>query len=745
MQTLAAPTLQSHAYGLAAQQIAMHRDNVSSVSGGCLIMGSLIGVVLWNSVPREPLLWWLGCVGLGVTLRVLVSRMLPLHDLAPAQSQVWARRVHVGVALNALAWGGAAWLFFPSLELQERLFLTFALACFIAGAVAMSSFDLTATYIVLAVVGLPLTLRVAIEPEAMYRAVAVLSIVGLGFFAVVARRSHGWYLASAAQLHKEHERGEALRRSQEELRRTGQLLERNSALLSALSRRSPGVMFQLTVDAKGNVRAPFVSEASAQVWGIDAATAMRDMGTVLQRMHRRDAAPMLPLLTRAHDLPQTVAHEVRFFHPNGKTIWVRGSASPHLEPDGCVTWYGYSEDATERKRAEAALIEARDAAERANRAKSRFLSAMSHELRTPMNAILGFAQLLQSDTRPRLAAPHERHVGEILRAGKLLLDLINEVLDLARIEAGKVQIELTPVRVHDVLQECRSLMAPLARERGIELVLAGSAGQVDHVLADRTRLQQVLLNLLSNAIKYSHEGGAVRLACHDEGETLRIDVIDGGPGLTAQQQAQLFTAFERLGAEGTPVEGTGIGLTLSRRLVDLMQGTMGVESEPGRGSRFWVRLARGRAEPPQPAPTPEPAREARHAAPGQESRVLYIEDNPVNVIIMQAMFERLAGTQLLVAHLPELGLELACAEPPALILLDIQMPGMDGFEVLRRLREGEATRHVPVVAVSANAMHGDLERGMQAGFDAYLTKPVSIETLGGTVRRFLGVPASGLS
>jgi PAS domain S-box-containing protein len=737
MQTPPAAALQSHADRLAARQVAMHRGNVVSVSIGCLIMGSLIGVVLWHSVPREPLLWWLGCVVLGVALRVALSLTLPLDAPAPAQARLWARWVHVGVALNALAWGAASWLFFPNLDLQGRLFLAFALACFVAGAVAMTSFDLVATCIVLGVVAVPLSLRMFIEPGEVYRATAALSLAGIAFFYVVARRSHGWYLNGVVQLHDEHERSEALRRNQEELRRTGELLERHSALLSALSRRSPGVMFQLTVDARGRFAAPFVSDASAEVWGVDGASAMRDIGTVLSRIHRRDAAQLQALLGRPEDLPQTVAHEVRYFHPKGEIIWVRGSASPHVEPDGSVTWYGYSEDVTERKRAEAALIEARDAAERANRAKSRFLSAMSHELRTPLNAILGFAQLLESDTRHRLAAPHARHVGEILRAGKLLLELINEVLDLARIEAGKVQIELTPVPLGDLLHECRSLMEPLARERGIELALADPACAQDLVHANRTRLQQVLLNLLSNAIKYNHPGGQVRLACHDEGELLRIDVIDSGPGLNAQQQAQLFSAFERLGAEATPVEGTGIGLALSRRLVDLMQGTMGLESEPGRGSRFWVRLVRSRAAPPE-APAPRPSRENGQAAPGQLPRVLYIEDNPVNVVIMQAMFERVAGTQLLVAQLPERGLELACAEPPALILLDIQMPGMDGYEVLRRLRAFEATRHVPVVAVSANAMHGDVERGLQAGFDAYLTKPVSMQTLQGTVRQFLG-------
>jgi len=389
----------------------------------------------------------------------------------------------------------------------------------------------------------------------------------------------------------------------------------------------------------------------------------------------------------------------------------------------------------------AELARARDEAERASRSKSDFLSAMSHELRTPMNAILGFAQLLANEPAAALAPAQRGHVRQILRAGAHLLELINEVLDLARIEAGKLQVSLEPVDLAALLADCLALMQPVALEHGVQLVATPPPGCHCHVQADRTRLRQVLLNLLANAVKYNREQGRVWVDCSADEQGVRIGVCDTGPGLSAAQQQRLFQAFERLGAEQAPIEGTGIGLALSRQLVGLMHGEIGVDSAVGRGSTFWVRLQRAApaaAEPLPAAVAPAGSDAGAEAGAAGRRKVLYIEDNPVNVVLMEAVLAQRPGLQMISAPLPGLGLDLARSEQPDLILMDIQLPGMDGYELLRRLRRAAATQQVPVIAISANAMPGDQRRGLAAGFVHYLTKPIDIAQVLAAIDAVLG-------
>ncbi|MBP6854574.1 MAG: PAS domain S-box protein, partial [Rhodoferax sp.] len=336
----------------------------------------------------------------------------------------------------------------------------------------------------------------------------------------------------------------------------------------------------------------------------------------------------------------------------------------------------------------AQLQEAKSDAERANQAKSEFLSRMSHELRTPLNAILGFGQLLALDVRDR---EQSESVREILLAGQHLLDLINEVLDLARVESGKFTVSLEPVPLAALVAECVTLMGPLAEARGVRIHEA-QCERSEHVLADRTRLKQVLLNLLSNAVKYNRKGGEVRMDCAPSEGGLQIRISDTGAGLSAEQQARLFMPFERLDADRTGVEGTGIGLALSKRLVEHMQGAIGVHSALGMGSTFWVRLPRanGRSEP---VAIGLPAGTQQGAGPGAPRwrDVLCIEDNPANLRLIERILGRRADIRLVSASAPGLGLELARSHRPALILLDINLPDMDGYAVMQCLRENAAT------------------------------------------------------
>ncbi|QOY94094.1 response regulator [Massilia sp. UMI-21] len=382
--------------------------------------------------------------------------------------------------------------------------------------------------------------------------------------------------------------------------------------------------------------------------------------------------------------------------------------------------------------ANAELANAIEEARSANQAKSAFLSSMSHELRTPLNAILGFAQILTSDTLPSTLEQKKEFANHILKSGRHLLTLINEILDLAKVESGTVTLSMEPVALGDTLLETRTMVEPIAASRGVRVLFPETPGAV--VLADRTRLKQVLLNLLSNAVKYNREAGAVVVSCEQVAPNrLRLSVQDTGAGLDAEQVAGLFQPFNRLGQEGGSQEGTGIGLVVTKRLVELMGGDIGVSSSPGVGSVFWIELA---STAPLAAPAAEGADDEApqvQAAPGEAGAqltphlLLYVEDNPANLRLVEEIVRFRSDLRLLSALDGHVGLSLARAHRPEIILMDLNLPGMSGIEVLKQLRADPLTAGIPVIALTANAMPRDIERGMAAGFTRYLTKPIDID------------------
>ena len=419
---------------------------------------------------------------------------------------------------------------------------------------------------------------------------------------------------------------------------------------------------------------------------------------------------------------------------DGKTTVVSFNATTFYDRDRKLQGvFAAARDVTERKRLDQALEEqnvelkrARAAAEKANLAKSAFLSSMSHELRSPLNAILGFAQLINSDSPPPTPS-QTASIDQILHAGWYLLELINEILDLAQIESGKLALSLEPTSLAEVMLECQAMIEPQGQKRGISMTFP----QFDlpcFVDADRTRLKQVLINLLSNAIKYNQPNGTVVVGVDRARERTRVSVTDTGAGLPPEMLMQLFQPFNRLGQErNSTEEGTGIGLVMGKRLVELMGGEIGVESTVGSGSVFWFEL--NSAAAPQLAadraePAAKPQAQVRQGA--QLRTLLCVEDNPANLMLIEQLVARRPDLCLLSARDGDLGIQLARANQPEVILMDINLPGISGIEALRILREDPATAHIPVVALSANAMPRDIEKGLEAGFFRYLTKPIRV-------------------
>lgn len=395
--------------------------------------------------------------------------------------------------------------------------------------------------------------------------------------------------------------------------------------------------------------------------------------------------------------------------------------------------FAAARDITERKHLDQALHEtniklenAKFIAEKANLAKSDFLSSMSHELRSPLNAILGFAQLIESGSPP-LTPRQKSNIDQILLAGWYLLDLINEILDLALIESGKLSLSLEPMSLNEVMYDCQAMIEPQAQKSGIQLTFP----QFDRpyfVKADRTRVKQVLINLLSNSIKYNSADGTVMVHYSaNTAERIRISITDTGEGLSVENLSQLFQPFNRLGRETGTEEGTGIGLVVSKRLIELMGGAIGAESTVGKGSVFWIEL--NLTNTPQIALDDDQSLAivpAKISADTPLRTLLYVEDNPANLLLVENLLERRPDIHFLSAQDGLCGIEIARASLPDVILMDINLPGISGIHALEILRKDPTTVHIPVIALSANAMPRDIARGLEVGFFRYLTKPIKL-------------------
>lgn len=480
------------------------------------------------------------------------------------------------------------------------------------------------------------------------------------------------------------------------------------------------------------------SDRIAPLFGYPEGDLETTYGNFLNSVHPDDRNMVIEAVNACVEEGVEYDIEHRCIWPDRTVHWMSEKGDVQRDASGkAIRMLGVVQDISEKKEAELNLIKAKEEAERANKAKSEFLSRMSHELRTPMNAILGFSQLLGLDKD--LSDNQRQSVTEIDKAGYHLLDLINDVLDLAKIEAGKLLVSLERIQINEILTESIELVSPIAMQQKVVINYDPGENEGYVIKADKTRLKQIILNLLSNAIKYNKTGGSVSIEYHelDDG-CLRIKISDTGLGIDAKLQPGLFAAFNRLGAEATLTEGTGIGLVITKSLVELMSGAIDFESTVGEGSSFWVDL-------PLVTDIDVPAdnmlsTDEQHkldALNDKEYRIVYIEDNMANLRLLKSFFNKYPNIKLFTETEGQAGIFLCKKVIPDLILLDISLPEIDGFEVLEKLKGIRNLRDRPVVAVSANAMKSDIEKALVSGFDAYIVKPIELPVLLDTVQKLL--------
>ena len=499
----------------------------------------------------------------------------------------------------------------------------------------------------------------------------------------------------------------------------------------------------------------YVSPAYEAIWGLSCESLYANPDSLMHAVHPDDRA-RISQASQSQD-KGLYNEEFRIVRPDDSIRWIKEQSFP-IQGHDAKTYRiaGIWEDITEVKlaqelleqrvierteslrRKEQELIAARDEAEHANQAKSEFLSMMSHELRTPLNAILGFSQLLQMDKS--LSKSQLDSLNEIYQGGKHLLDLINDILDLSKIEVGSYDVVFQSVDLASVLRECVGLSMPLVAQYNVNLSVKNFTAEKINIYADAKRLKQVILNLISNACKYNTRNGNITLEYTSlSDDMLRLTVSDTGKGLSKDQQALIYEPFNRMGAEYSSVEGTGIGLTITKKLVEMMGGHIGVESEPGRGSSFWVDFRRYDTDEAAAACL-RPGEDEMRIQVSADSRnytILYIEDKVANLHLVEEIIKQVPAFSLITASSALDGLQLAREFRPDLILLDINLPEMDGYEVMDALRTSAETQNIPVIAVTANAMRHEYERGMQAGFKDYLTKPIDIKNFIQQIKKWL--------
>jgi PAS domain S-box-containing protein len=753
-----------------AEQVRMLYRQLPLALSGSIAVILVVSGVLWDAIEHTFILLWAGMFLLLSCVRLLGLILYRRSDSDRRNYLFWGRMNHLGTTFAGLVTGAIA--IFPAIngQYQELGFLAvvFMGLCATSLATNGSSFIAVLAYIVPLL--LPTGLWLLLNATLMnMQALGALLLFFIAIFTLTAKRLNRSLLDSLRlrfrnnalykdMMNANHRARETASQLQVQMAQREQAERHLSAYAKRLQRANAALQREIAerenneqqltqqalsiLESEARMRAVFENAFDAIITfsaeGIidscnDAAQSMFGYGaTSFTGQH------IGSLLAGYDDIVATrQLVELEGVRADGSRFPVAFSVDEmQLSSDGqyvCVV-----RDETSTREAKQALIQAKESAEAANKAKSEFLSSMSHELRTPLNAILGFTQLMQSDPDDPLTENHRESVDQISRAGWHLLRLINDILDLAKIESGRMETSVENVSLQDVIQESISLVLPHAEQKNIEVI--DHSYTADIVLrADYTRLKQILLNLLSNSIKYNRQDGKVIIQPPTiQTGHCRLIIEDTGMGLTKEQMAVIFSPFTRVAGNKEEIEGTGIGLTITQRLVEMMGGKIGVDSEVGKGSRFWIEL-------PLAASTQVTAAAAHGGRAGWDIerpqgmfRVLYVEDNPANLKLVQSIIARQRpNIELITATNGEDGLEQALESDFDLFMFDISLPGMSGIELLEALQQSADTRRVPAIALSANAMPKDIENGLAAGFACYLTKPIDVAQLLSTLDTLL--------
>ncbi len=480
----------------------------------------------------------------------------------------------------------------------------------------------------------------------------------------------------------------------------------------------------------------FWSDEHFRIWELDPKSIEPNFSLFMERIHPEDRKKAQSAVEYSLKTGDAFDINYRLQMDDGSIKYVESLGEPEFDENGSpFRMTGTIHDITKEHEIQKNLIAAKEEAEKANHAKSDFLSSMSHELRTPLNSILGFTQLLQLDPSTPLSDGQKDSTNQVIKSGQHLLDLIDQVLELAQIEAGNLDVSLEPVPMCNLVDECIDMVTSMAGKRAITINVENDCPDVN-AMGDRTRIRQVILNLLSNAVKYNNQGGSISIAAridtNDAGDkNIHMEVSDTGPGIAKEKQSGIFEPFNRLGHEASEIEGTGIGLVITRELLRMMGGDMGFESEVGKGSTFWIEipLAKEQANETESESNKKDTAHVLDNLVGskkQSYKILYVEDNPANMKLMEKILERVPNIDIISAITGEIGIEKAMDELPDIILMDINLPGISGMDAMIELKKMDETKNIPVIAVTAAAMKHEVEEGKQAGFYTYLTKPIKI-------------------
>lgn len=702
-----------------------------------LIAAICLLVVDWGWLPEQLLIGWFVYMVSTLVIRVVLHRQYRKHGQRHVKPDTWIRLYMAGTIITALGWGFAGSYMLIDDSLVHQMFTTILLAGLAAGALATLVSSYLIYFLYVSLLSAPLLIKHFSYGDNIHIVTATLVMLFIIVILNAASRLTNTIKTSIA-LRFEHDA--ILKTLENEKKQTDELnnnlrheinerlkVENNlensmSQLQATLESTTDGI---LVVDNNGQISS--YNQNFIDLWRIPAAVIEQRDHEIVQHYVLDQLKEPQQYLTQTQQISESIDdNSADLIELRDGRLYERYSKHQKLGNKTIGRVWSYR-DVTDRIQSEAALQEAKDNAETANQAKSLFLSRISHELRTPLNAILGFGHLLQLNSENTLSEEQHTYTNHICNAGEHLLTLIDELLDISKIESGKLNLTLEPVSTADIIRESIALIQPMTAEKNIQLIDNTQQQPQPYVLADQTRMKQVLVNLLSNAIKYNRDNGQVTLNLKQDQDSVHIEINDTGEGIPENMHGEIFQPFTRLTTLQN-TSGTGIGLTISKKLIDLMNGRMGLTSKQHEGSSFWFELPISHRPPETKSAdklisTDTPYKTFDY----NKHTILYIEDEPLNLALMKSIIKQIPNTELLSAETGEAGIALALKQKPDIILMDINLPGMSGYDALKLIKSEQQLAHIPVFAVSANAMVDEVNKGKQAGFHDYLVKPINIE------------------